>query len=224
MKKLLFVTVAIIAMMVSTFTVFAQQPTVKVGAESFDCIIRNERTYIPMRNVFEELGYQVGWIADEKTVTLSKDNTELTLNTVNSTVTGYGALNNKVIIENSRTYLPFRELLNLLGYEVEWYADTKTAVVVLPEVETATETITETSTEATTEVTTSFVNNYDNVEVNGKPVENKEELVNEIISNIQNGQTQRLTAEDLISLLPPVEDEITEKSTEPFVEFLEEEE
>lgn len=213
MKKLLFVSVAAIAMMASTLTVFAQQPTVNVGAESFDCIIKNERTYIPMRNVFEELGYQVDWIADEKAVTLFKDDTELTLNTVNSTVTGYGALNNKVVIENSRTYLPLRELLNLLGYEVEWYVDTKTAVVVLPETETATETITETSTEATTEatteVTTSVVYNYDNVEVNGKPVENKEELVDEILSNIQNGQTQRLTAEDLMSLLPPVPDEET---------------
>lgn len=220
MKKLLFVTVAAIAMMASTLTAFAQQPTVKVGAESFDCIIKNERTYIPMRNVFEELGYQVDWVADEKAVTLSRNDTELTLDTVNSTVTGYGALNNKVVIVNSRTYLPFRELLNLLGYEVEWHADSKTAVVVLPETETITETITETSTEATTEatteVTTSVVYNYDNVEVNGKPVENKEELINEIISNIQNGQTQRLTAEDLISLLPPVEEETTEETAKSY--------
>lgn len=219
MKKLLFVTVAAVAMTLSTLTAFAQQPTVKVGAESFDCIIKNERTYIPMRNVFEELGYQVDWIADEKAVTLSKDDTELTLDTANNTVTGYGALNNKVIIESSRTYLPFRELLNLLGYEVEWYADTKTAVVVLPEAETTTRTVTETTTEATTEAvtetTTAITYEYNNVEVNGKPVENKEELVNEIISNIQNGQTQRLTAEDLISLLPPVE-ETTEETAKSY--------
>ncbi len=181
---------------------FGQQPQVLVGSESFECIIEDSRTYIPMRAVFEELGYTVNWLPDDKAVVLEKDDTELTLYTKTNTVTGYGTLRNKVVIVNDRTYLPFRELLNLLGYEVEWDADTKTAIVVLPDAETTTEITTvitsTTTTEAATETTTDIIYDNNDLYVGDTPVGSKQELVNAVLNNIKN---KRPDIDELIAMV-----------------------
>ena len=203
MKKSLIGIITVITVLCSTALVSAQQqPTVKVGSERYNCIISDSHTFIPMRNVFEALGYTVDWIAEDKAVTLTKDEMELSLYTQTSTVTGYGVLKNKVIIVNERTYLPFRELLNMLGYDVTWDADTKTAVVVLPEAESTTESTkevtTQTTTEATTETTTTIT--YDNdIYVGGEKVNNSQELINSILENIKN--QPKPTADELAAMV-----------------------
>lgn len=178
-------------------------PTVKVHENRYDCIIIDSNTYIPMRYVFEALGYTVDWLPDEKAVTFVKNDTELTLYTKTNSVTGYGILRNKVVIVNDRTYLPFRELLNLLGYEVEWDADTKTAIVVLPSKETTTEvttviTTTTTTTEATTETTTDIIYDNNDLYVGDTPVSSKQELVDAVLNNIKN---KRPTIDELIAMV-----------------------
>lgn len=191
------------------FTFAEQKPTVKVYDNRYDCLIINSRTYIPMRAVFEALGYTVDWLPDVKAVVLTKDNVEVILFTKTNTVTGYGVLKNPVKIVNDRTYLPFRELLNVLGYQVEWNADTKTAIVVLPDTETTTEVttvITTTTTEVTTETTTDIVYENKDLYVNDTPVGSKQELVDKVFDNIMH---KRPTVEELIAMVS-IDDEFNE--------------
>jgi hypothetical protein len=225
MKKIIasLIMVSVISVMGNVCSAFAEQTaTVKVYNNRYECVIINDRTYIPMRNVFEALGYKVDWLADEKAVTLGKDNTELTLYTKTSSVTGYGTLNNEVKIVNERTYLPFRELLNILGYEVDWDADTKTAIVVIPDAETTTEetttTITTTTTttttittEATTETTTDII--YDNdLYIGDTPVGSKQELIDAIINNAKQNTVNRPNVDELIAMVSV--DDFAEEQTE----------
>ncbi|GEM_PF-5821528 len=200
MKKIIIIlTVITIVLSNACITSADIKPTVKVENERFDCIISNDRTYIPMRAVFEALGYKVDWYAPERAVALTRNNVTVTLLTGSSIVTGYGELNDKVIIANDRTYLPLRELLGIMGYEVTWDGNTKTAEVITAETvttqatttvtsTTTTTTITEATTENTTEATTETTTNvpakteeytvieYEDFYIGGEKINNSDEL------------------------------------------------
>ena len=100
-------------------------------------VIINERTYIPIRDVFEKLGFKVDWDGESKAVTISDDYYIIVLMTrTNGMVTAecdldftYRQLENTVQIINGRTMLPLREILESVGYELGWDAETKSAIV-----------------------------------------------------------------------------------------------
>ncbi len=100
-------------------------------------VIINERTYIPIRDVFEKLGFKVDWNGESKSVVISNDYymTVLMTQTNNMIVAGadlnftYKELENTVQIINGRTMLPLREILECSGYELGWDAETKSAIV-----------------------------------------------------------------------------------------------
>ena len=100
-------------------------------------VIINERTYIPIRDVFEKMGFKVDWDSERKAVTISDDYYIIVLMTGTDNMLTAGAdlnftckkLDNTVQIVNGRTMLPLREILESAGYRLGWDAETKTASV-----------------------------------------------------------------------------------------------
>lgn len=85
--------------------------------------IINGRTLLPLRVVFENLGLEVGWDAETKTITGIKDSTEiiLKLDSVDATVNG---INKKLDVPakaiNGRTLVPLRFIAESLDMNVTW--------------------------------------------------------------------------------------------------------
>ncbi len=119
--------------MVMTSSVFAAGVNVVVNDNPIDLegTIVEGRTLVPVRGVFEELGYSVDWDADTKTATLT-GKTTITM-TVGNT---YFTVDDESItpdvpqqIIDGRFMLPLRAVGEAIGAEVDWDADTKTASV-----------------------------------------------------------------------------------------------
>ena len=94
-------------------------------------IIRNGRTFLPVRYVAESLGALVEWSEPEKkiTVILGDTKVEMLLNTDLALVNGETKLIDvPPFIESGRTLVPFRFLSESLGCEVEWDDDLKCAI------------------------------------------------------------------------------------------------
>ncbi len=88
-------------------------------------------TYVPLRGVFEELGYEVKWEATSKTIKMTSDDTSITLKQ-DSTYTlnnEQKKLQNKILVISGSTMLPLREVSTLVGAKVDWNANTKTVII-----------------------------------------------------------------------------------------------
>ncbi len=108
---------------------------------STPCIIRNNRTFLLIRYVAEEIGGVVSWDSDERKVTVVyKDKTvEMWIGKSVARVNGvekYIDPNNPRVvpfIENGRTHIPLRFPVESFGEgEVKWFASTKQAVLSFP--------------------------------------------------------------------------------------------
>jgi hypothetical protein len=108
-----------------------------VNGKQIDCgtaepIIKNDRTLVPMRPLFEALDVPVKWIQATKTVVAKKDNTqvELTIGSRNVIVNGE-LITTEVAPEiiNGYTYMPVRFLSESLGLRVEWDKESKSVIV-----------------------------------------------------------------------------------------------
>lgn len=106
--------------------------------------IVNDRTMIPLRAVSNALGCGVAWNGDDKGITIYRAADGQTV--PNSIITcwidrdhafrmdGY-ALGESAVMDtapmliNDRTYVPIRAIAELLGTEVSWNDDTRTAVI-----------------------------------------------------------------------------------------------
>ncbi len=140
MKRFLCASLA--AIMMFSSTAFAADANVFIGDKLVEYtdqspIIINDRTYIPIRDVFEALEYDVDWNAENKIVEISNDYYNLmlftktnTMLTVDSSLAfDYKNLENPVQIVNGRTMLPLREILESANYSLGWDAETKSAIV-----------------------------------------------------------------------------------------------
>ncbi|MEC0106954.1 stalk domain-containing protein [Paenibacillus taichungensis] len=97
-------------------------------------ILKNNRVLIPLRAVSENLGADVKWDQQQKTITITKENTEMVL-TINS---------NKVMLNQSEilldvpaelnynsTYVPARFVSQTLGADVNWNQQASQATITL---------------------------------------------------------------------------------------------
>jgi len=87
----------------------------------------NDRTFVPMRKIFEELGAQVNWDEATSTVTARKDSTVIVLQIDNSNATVDGKtiqLDAAPCVVNDRTLVPIRFIAQSLGLQVEWNGET----------------------------------------------------------------------------------------------------
>lgn len=125
-------------------------------------VIVDGRTLVPVRGVFEYMGYTVEWDNDTKTaqLTSSDGSTVITLTNGKDTFT----INEDTItpdvpqqIIESRFMLPLRAVGEAVNAQVDWNGESKTAYIISQNsdvIESTTETATEETTESNTEVTT----------------------------------------------------------------------
>ena len=95
-------------------------------------IIRDDRTLVPLRGVFEALGATVYWNNDTRSVTAYKDGTTVDLAIGSSTMYVNGQpkyLDVAGQIINDRTMVPLRAISEAFGAVVYWDNDTRTVRV-----------------------------------------------------------------------------------------------
>jgi hypothetical protein len=100
--------------------------------------IINDRTMVPMRNIFEALGCQVEWIGEYKLIVAVSNDKIISMMIdklnmpVQNIITGEEKivkLDSPPVIVNDRTLVPVRAISEALGANVEWLEDTATVVI-----------------------------------------------------------------------------------------------
>nr|QGT51249.1 hypothetical protein Firmicute1046_3250 [uncultured Firmicutes bacterium] len=140
MKRILAVSLTIVmAFSTMMFTVAAQEEAVSVTVNGKQVVFPDEQPYmqngrvmVPVRFVSEELGAEVAWFEETKTVTvmdetsaaaLTVDVAEVTAN--NQTLT----LDVSPVSRNNRTYVPLRFVSEALGAQVDWEQGSNTVSI-----------------------------------------------------------------------------------------------
>jgi len=94
--------------------------------------IVDDRTLVPVRGVFEELGFDVDWEQDTQTARLISSSHEvvLTIGSTNFITNGKShTLDVPAQIIGERTMLPIRAVLESVGYSVDWNQETYTVSI-----------------------------------------------------------------------------------------------
>lgn len=100
-------------------------------------LIRKDRTYVPFRAIFEQMGALVTWNADAQTITAVRDGhtvqfqvgkTEVRITQGGSTQ--MVATDAAPFIEGNRTYVPVRFASQALGACVDWVQETRSVLIV----------------------------------------------------------------------------------------------
>ena len=136
-RKLLgFLTVLILLFSCTMPVGAATAPTVNLNGNrlSFDVppTIKDGRTLVPLRAIFESLGATVDWNAATRTVRATKDDTVISL-----TIGEANAYRNKAMLPldvpaqilNGRTLVPLRFVSEAMGAKVEWNGTTRTIAI-----------------------------------------------------------------------------------------------
>ena len=91
------------------------------------------RTLVPVRGLFDNMGYDISWEAESKTVTLSKEGSDIVIHIGDDFLTVNGkevSLDVPARIIDSSTMLPLRAISDATGAVTLWNSDYKTASVV----------------------------------------------------------------------------------------------
>ena len=95
-------------------------------------VIVDDRTLVPFRTIFEELGAEVNWIAEERKVLASRDGIEISLVIDSNTLIKNGeeiTIDSPAKIVNDRTMVPARAVSEALGAMVDWDPVTRTVLI-----------------------------------------------------------------------------------------------
>ncbi|MBQ7264670.1 MAG: copper amine oxidase N-terminal domain-containing protein [Firmicutes bacterium] len=104
-----------------------------VNFPSQQALIVENRTLIPVRGLFDEMGYSIDWNNDTKVVTLQKDGKTIKLTIGESSYSVNGnelTLDVPAQIINERTMIPLRAISEATGCQVLWDNDKKIATVI----------------------------------------------------------------------------------------------
>ncbi len=100
-------------------------------------VVRNNRTYVPFRAIFEQMGAAVDWDNQSQTVIANRDGREVRLQLGKTDVritedgsTDILATDAAPFAENNRTYVPIRFASQALGACVDWVQDSQTVLIV----------------------------------------------------------------------------------------------
>lgn len=118
-----------------SFTIVNYAIKVIIDGELMDfevpAFIEDDRTMVPFRAIFEELGASVQWDDKARTVTAARENLEIKL-----VIDGAAYKNGEIInldvpakIINSRTMVPLRFVSEALGCDATWDEINKTVVI-----------------------------------------------------------------------------------------------
>jgi hypothetical protein len=128
----------VIAVLMLGTTCFAQDINVSINGNVVNFtgqkpVIVNGRTLIPLRGVFDSMGYTIGWNGNTKTVTLTKGSDTIVVNIGESRY----YLNDKAFdtdvpaeIINGSAMLPLRAIGDATGSEILWDNETKLATII----------------------------------------------------------------------------------------------
>ena len=102
-------------------------PTVSYNGKKIEFdqipVIKNGRTLVPLRAIFEKIGANIEWDEKTKTITATKGNTKIKLTINNKTATKNGekvSLDVPAKIINGRTLVPVRFIADCFGVDVKW--------------------------------------------------------------------------------------------------------
>ena len=99
-------------------------------------VTESDRTLVPMRFLFEQLGAEVTWDEATETATAKKANTTINFSIDNTTATVNGAATTMDVparLVGDKTMVPLRFLSEEMGYTVEWDEETRMATITTPE-------------------------------------------------------------------------------------------
>ena len=139
MKKFLVTFVlAVIAAVFAAVPTYASGIAVNVNGQSVifegqSPVIVDGRTLVPVRGVFELLGFEVAWNGDTRQATLSSANYTVVLTIASATFTVNGVPHTLEVpaqIIGGSTMLPLRAVLEPVGYDLNWQAETQLISVV----------------------------------------------------------------------------------------------
>lgn len=108
----------------------------KTSTEFDNGLLIENRTYLPLRSIFEALDIKVGWEQITQTITATKEsfNIELEIDMNFAKVNGeYIAIDVAPKLINSSTYVPVRFISETLGLEVKWNQESKTVTIETPD-------------------------------------------------------------------------------------------
>lgn len=123
--------------MLESLTAPVNDITVTVNGEPVifkdqDPVIKDGRTLVPVRGVFEALGANVDWLQEAQKVVVNTASTNVTL-TLNSEVYYVNGEAKKLdvpaMLINDRTMVPIRAISESLGCGVEWDDENRTVVI-----------------------------------------------------------------------------------------------
>lgn len=99
-------------------------------------ILKDSRTLVPLRAIFEALGASVNWDADTETVTAEKDGTKIVLQigSRNMSVTKEGVEQSVTLevpaqVTNGRTLVPVRAVAEAMDASVDWNAPERNVLI-----------------------------------------------------------------------------------------------
>ena len=95
-------------------------------------VIENGSMLVPMRFLFEQMGADVEWNQETQTATATLDNKAVTfsIDNVNARINNKSAkMDVPARLVNGKTMVPLRFLSENMGYDVDWDADSRTAIV-----------------------------------------------------------------------------------------------
>jgi len=95
-------------------------------------VIIGNRTLVPIRSVFEFLGFEADWNTQTRRVTLTRNNIVITLTIGNAVFFTNGSphtLDVPAQLIGGRTMLPLRAVLESIGYNVEWNPNTRVVII-----------------------------------------------------------------------------------------------
>lgn len=101
-------------------------------------IIQDGRTLVPLRGVFDAMGYEIKWLEDSKTAALVKNGVSIIIKIGSNEIKANG---NSVSIDvpaqiiNSRTMIPLRAVAEISNATVDWNNDKRLVSVVYDESE-----------------------------------------------------------------------------------------
>lgn len=152
-----FIAVSLTALMMIT-NVYAGDISVKLNNDNVEFsnqqpVIVEGRTLIPLRGVFEKLGYEITWDSESKTAVFTDGENTVEISVDASTFTVNGeekALDVPAQIINGSMMLPLRAVGEAAGLEVNWDAESKTVNLS----EAGNENLNTTAAESSTETTT----------------------------------------------------------------------
>ena len=137
LKKTLITTLGAFALLSTSITTYANDINVSIDDTAINWqgqrpVIEDGRTLVPIRDVFEGLGFDVAWDGTTQTVTLDRSTHTVLLTVGQSTFTANGTAHELDVpaqIINGSTLLPLRAVVESIGYTIDWDGATSTVLV-----------------------------------------------------------------------------------------------